>query len=83
MKFLADENVDFPIVKMIRNKDFGELVFRMKKANNGVILYRLSGLTNINKQNIIAKAIENHSEDFKNNFTVIKKNHIRIKSIHT
>ena len=78
--FLADENVDFPIIARLRelgyrvesiaedcpsiddtqvlqwafereavllteDKDFGELVFRQRLKNHGIVLYRLPGIT--------------------------------------
>lgn len=61
------------------DKDFGEIVYRLKKINNGVLLYRLSGLSNTEKQNLIVKMINKYSEKLINNFTVITKTHIRIK----
>ena len=78
MTFVADESVDFPIIKLLRDnnykvrsileefpavpdevvlgkaseghqilltldKDFGELVFRLKLLHSGVVLIRLGG----------------------------------------
>lgn len=107
MKILADESVDYAIVKALRkkrfdvvfvaessagmtdekvlefakksgrvlltaDKDFGELVFRHKRINNGVILYRFCGMTNENKVRLVSDLFLKYLDKFENNFTVIK-----------
>ena len=91
VKYILEDNhgiTDIEVLKISQNynlllitadKDFGELIYRLKKLNNGVILYRLSGLSNIEKQNLIIKMIDKYSEKIENSFTVITKTHIRIK----
>ncbi len=61
------------------DKDFGELVFRRKLINNGVILIRLSGLSQLNKVNVVKRALKQHSKKMKNSFTVITSGSIRIR----
>jgi len=114
VKFLADENVDKPIVERLRkdnhvilyvleiepgifddeviqranqegtllltaDKDFGDLVFRQNRIIYGVVLIRLSGLSSKHKADIIAKAVQEHENEFAHNFTVISHGAVRIR----
>jgi predicted nuclease of predicted toxin-antitoxin system len=114
MKFLADEGVDAPIVRHLRNlgydflyisefapgitdqqvlkiafdenrilvtidKDFGELVFRMHQAHQGVILIRLEGNPAVEKARILEIVLESHGNEIKNSFTVIQKDLVRVR----
>ena len=113
-KFLADESVDFRIVKLLRedgyevnaiieinpsisdtevlklanklkailiteDKDFGELTYRLKRPNQGIILLRLSGVKIDEKIKKIREVFENYIKELKNNFTVISEKKVRIK----
>lgn len=116
MNFLADESVDYTVVKSLRlkgylvysiaenssgvddecvlqiahdknavliteDKDFGELVYRLKKASKGVILLRLSGLASQQKSAIVIQGIKNHKKELRKAFTVITETNIRIRKI--
>lgn len=61
------------------DKDFGELVFRLKQTHAGVILIRLEGLKGMEKAAIMETAFITYGEAFLNSFTVIQKNYIRIR----
>jgi len=63
------------------DKDFGELVFRLKKANLGIILVRLSGLSSELKAKIVLRSLKESFEKMKNSFTVISANQTRIKKL--
>ncbi len=67
-------------ILLTEDKDFGELVFRFKKTNWGVILVRLSGLESETKAKLVCQAIKNHLEEMKHAFTVIEPNRTRIKN---
>lgn len=112
--YLADENVDFPILESLReqgyrvdsiaedcpglkddevlrlalergaillteDKDFGELVFRLRKMNAGIVLYRLPGLSTTEKAARIVEAFQSHSDLFPGRFTVIALHQVRIR----
>jgi predicted nuclease of predicted toxin-antitoxin system len=114
MRFVADENVDQPIIARLRNdghevhaviemsagisddevlkqanqqgvvlltgdKDFGELVYRDKKYNCGIVLIRLAGLSNDEKGEIVANVIQDHAGELENAFTVISHRNLRIR----
>ena len=61
------------------DKDFGELVFRRKLINNGVILIRLSGISQDTKVDIVKRALKQHSKKMNKSFTVITSGSIRIR----
>lgn len=116
MKFLADESVDLPIVKSLRDqgfdvtyitelspgipdeeviaiardqsrvlitgdKDFGTLTFRNKMISEGVVLYRLSGMSNAEKADHISKVITDQINSLVDSFTVIGKELTRIRKL--
>ena len=61
------------------DKDFGELVYRLKKCHAGVILIRLDGVKPKNKATITLDMIEQHSAELRNAFTVIQPGMTRIR----
>jgi predicted nuclease of predicted toxin-antitoxin system len=61
------------------DKDFGELVYRMKKVSAGVLLVRLGGLSVNEKARIVADAMKNHGAQFVGAFSVIDPGSIRIR----
>lgn len=116
MKFVADEGVDAPIVKRLRenghdvvyiaesdrgitddevleiansdarilitrDKDFGELVFRMNRLHSGVILTRLEGLNPQEKATIVQTVIDSYHSELSTAFTVIQPSLVRIRPI--
>ena len=112
MKFIADENFDFPIIKGLRefghdvlsvsekypfeedmmilsiaksenrilltgDKDFGELVFRLKLAPSGIILLRTPDIDNPEKTALILKCIEHFGEKLLSGFCVVTSRKMR------
>lgn len=61
------------------DKDFGELVFRQRLINSGVILLRLHGLNPETKAATVINFIDKHSEQMLNSFSVISKEAVRIR----
>lgn len=61
------------------DKDFGELVFRLGRATNGVVLTRILGITQEQKARMILEVFINYANGFTGNFTVIDNKKIRIK----
>lgn len=113
-KILADESVDFRIVKALRNDayqieavieispgikdeevlilankldailltedtDFGELTYRLRKPNKGIILFRLSGEDIDSKIKLLKKVLDEFGDKLENKFTVVTVKKIRIK----
>lgn len=114
MNLLADESVDEPIVRRLRDaghrvwyvaemepgldddavlgranqekallvtadKGFGELVFRQRQANAGVVLIRLAGLSSASKAEIVTSCFHSHPAELLQAFTVISPDAIRVR----
>jgi predicted nuclease of predicted toxin-antitoxin system len=61
------------------DKDFGELVFRQRRANKGVVLLRLAGLTSGRKASIVSCALRDHGNEMLQAFSVISPGTVRIR----
>lgn len=61
------------------DKDFGELIFRLRRIHAGVILMRLAGLSLDAKADLVAAAIQARGAQFKAAFTVISPGVIRLR----
>ncbi len=66
-------------VLLTGDKDFGELVFRLRRVNLGVILVRLSGLSPQLKARIVSSAIGEHGKETAGAFTVISSGMVRVR----
>jgi predicted nuclease of predicted toxin-antitoxin system len=62
------------------DKDFGELVFRLGRINQGVVLLRLAGLMPARKAVLVVDALQVHAPELLNAFSVISPGMIRIRS---
>lgn len=67
-------------VLVTADKDFGELVFRLGQASNGVFLLRLAGLSPDAKAAVVADVFARHGEEFPSAFSVISPGAVRIRS---
>jgi len=63
------------------DKDFGELVYRLKKVSAGVILLRVEELYPIEKAELLLKVIDDRNDELLKSFSVIKKEMVRIRKI--
>ncbi len=61
------------------DKDFGELIFLQQRMMSGVILIRLTGLSPMNKAEMIASVLKKHGVELDQAFTVIMAGAIRIR----
>ncbi len=68
-------------ILLTSDKDFGELVFRLRRIAAGVVLIRLFGLSPNDRAEIIANAINQHPDELLGAFTVISSKNIRIRKI--
>ena len=73
---LANEEVA-PL--LTSDKDFGEMVFRQGRSNQGIILIRVAGLPQKSKADIVSLAIKKHASELTKAFTVITPRSIRIR----
>ncbi|MEZ4775677.1 MAG: DUF5615 family PIN-like protein [Bacteroidia bacterium] len=77
LKMANQENA----ILITEDKDFGELVYRLKMVNHGVMLIRLSGWESSQKGKYVAEVIDRHKEQFWDSFSVISTDKIRIRKM--
>jgi predicted nuclease of predicted toxin-antitoxin system len=70
-------------VLLTQDKDFGELVFRLKQTHCGIVLIRLAGMTFAERAELVATVITNHQSELPRAFTVISSNGVRIRPPET
>ncbi|NJR39626.1 MAG: DUF5615 family PIN-like protein [Leptolyngbyaceae cyanobacterium CSU_1_4] len=63
------------------DKNFGELVFRLRRLAAGVILLRLAGLTNSEKADLVVQTIRQYGDELARAFTVISPRNLRIRRL--
>lgn len=61
------------------DKDFGELVFRLKAVHAGVLLVRMHGLTGAEQAERVSQSVKDHADELLNAFTVISGKRMRIR----
>ncbi|HEX4498450.1 MAG TPA: DUF5615 family PIN-like protein [Thermoanaerobaculia bacterium] len=61
------------------DKDFGELIFRQKRAQGGVVLLRLSGVPAERKAQIVGAFLNSHGHEMVEAFSVISPGHLRVR----
>jgi predicted nuclease of predicted toxin-antitoxin system len=68
-------------ILITRDKDFGELVFRMKKIHSGIILNRLFQFDSDKKAEIVTEVVNKYKEELFGSYTVIQPGRVRIRKI--
>ena len=68
---------------LTNDKDFGELIYRLGKANHGVMLLRLAGLSADSKARVVVEALSTHSNEFARAFSVLSPGLLRIRARQT
>ena len=81
---ISDEEVlrlanDQAALLLTIDKDFGELVFRLNRVANGVVLARMEGLVPNTKAIIISNAFRDHGSEMQHAFSVITPGIVRIR----
>lgn len=66
-------------ILLTRDKDFGELVYRLGKQHTGVILIRLEGYTTEIRSQMVSMIIEKHQHELIDAFTVVQPKVVRIR----
>jgi predicted nuclease of predicted toxin-antitoxin system len=66
-------------VLITADKDFGELIFRQRRASTGVLLIRLWGLGPEVKAAVVSRAIREHGQELAGAFAVLSPGSIRIR----
>ncbi|MCB9231943.1 MAG: DUF5615 family PIN-like protein [Bacteroidia bacterium] len=68
-------------ILITRDKDFGELVFRLKKVHSGIILDRMARFDAKTKAKIILEVVIQYSQELLGSYTVIQPGNVRIRKI--
>jgi len=66
-------------ILITQDKDFGELVYRLKKVHQGIILIRLGTTPAPEKAQLVNYVLLEYGEKFDKAFTVIQANAVRIR----
>ncbi len=61
------------------DKDFGELVFRQRRAHAGVLLIRLYGLEESAKAALVVSQVSSHGPELPGAFSVLTQDALRIR----
>ncbi len=61
------------------DKDFGELTYRLKKPNRGILLLRLQHLFGSAKASLVLGIMEHYASRLENAFSVLDASGLRIK----
>jgi predicted nuclease of predicted toxin-antitoxin system len=68
-------------VLLTADKDFGELVFRLRRVHNGVILLRLPGLPTPEKVALVVQLCRGRAAELVGSFSVVTAGSIRIRHV--
>jgi len=68
-------------ILITRDKDFGELVFRLNKIHSGIVLNRLFQLDSSRKAALVLKVVNQYKEQLYGSYTVIQPGRIRVRNI--
>jgi predicted nuclease of predicted toxin-antitoxin system len=66
-------------VLLTADKDFGELVYRQRRATGGVVLIRLAGLTLNRKAEVVATVFRERAGELARSFTVIMPGAVKVR----
>lgn len=77
-KVLAVAN-DKNALLLTADKDFGELVYRLRRISAGVLLMRLAGLSPASKAELVSSVVRDHGGQLMYTFTVITPGMVRVR----
>ena len=66
-------------ILLTADKDFGELVYRLRRVNSGVVLTRLAGVSNETKADVVSITFRDHASELQGAFCVITPHSIRVR----
>jgi len=69
------------LIIITSDKDFGELTFRLRKPNHGIVLMRIAEDIPEEKADLLWKSLQKLGDKVMNKFVVVEKNSIRVRSI--
>jgi predicted nuclease of predicted toxin-antitoxin system len=66
-------------ILLTADTDFGDFVFRQRRATAGIVLLRLAGFTPERKAAAMAEVIASHLDELRGAFTVVAPGAVRIR----
>jgi predicted nuclease of predicted toxin-antitoxin system len=69
-------------ILITEDKDFGELVFKLKMPHKGLLLLRINGTSLQEKCELVLQFIIKFSPELVSNFAVIKQRKLRIRKLN-
>lgn len=83
---IADEMVltlsnDENRILITRDKDFGELVYRLQKIHSGIILVRMEELHSLSRSQLVLDFIHENADKLEGYFVVIQPGNARIRKL--
>jgi len=79
-KDVLQKSLDKECLLITEDKDFGELAYRLKLEHRGILLIRLSDIPRNERIQLASEIIVKNFILFKNNFSVLSKKGLRIKT---
>ena len=76
--FLLEKCVSENYILITSDKDFGEMVFRLKQHQKGIILVRCLPNNFQNRIEVLSKLLQNYNHLIQNNFIVVTNNKVRV-----
>ena len=73
--------VDRKSILLTEDKDFGELVHRLRMSHCGILLVRLLKMSSAEKSKRICEVIMNQGDELINSFSVLSNEQLRIRPI--
>lgn len=70
--------VDEDWILITNDKDFGEMIFRERRAHRGVVFLRLADERSANKINVLKKLLESHGNRLTEKFITVTESRIRL-----
>ncbi|MCB0483623.1 MAG: DUF5615 family PIN-like protein [Saprospiraceae bacterium] len=68
-------------ILITRDKDFGELVYRMKRIHSGILLIRAEELSSTTRSQMVSDFITENSRLLEGNFIVIQAGAARLRKL--
>ncbi len=77
LKLAAEKNA----ILITEDKDFGELLFKLKLPHTGILLLRIEDMASEQKHDLVFYFITKFSSQLSHNFSVIKQGKLRIRKL--
>jgi predicted nuclease of predicted toxin-antitoxin system len=73
--------LDQQAILLTKDKDFGEMTIRQRRATNGLVLIRIEALNKPENIEIVVKFLLEHIDELPQSLSVIQEDKIRIRKL--